>query len=284
MRKMEFHGDSNAVSDFIKEMEKLFPNHKIDINNVNDFSIMYTERQNCLNCKGLNECKNNSCGNYTDLENDHFVIKECKYKKAELANKNTLIKTLYMPEAILAANIESYDTQSSSRKKIYKHITEYFNNLDEENFQKGLYLYGSFTKGKTYSLAMIAKELAKNNKESLLIYFPDLVLDLKNALGTSRFEDLINMLKSVDVLMLDDLGAENITPWIRDEILGPVINYRLLAKKPLYVSSNITPKDLISHLAIDNLPNSTLKAERIVTRLQSLLQSIDMNDSKTYKR
>jgi primosomal protein DnaI len=199
--------------------------------------------------------------------------------KQESAKRNPLIKTLYMPSSILDATLESYDTNCDSRKKIYKHIVEY-----NENTKKGLYLYGSFAKGKTYSLAVIASALTKQKKESLLIYFPDLVLDLKNALGTPRFEDLVNMLKSVDILMLDDLGAENITPWIRDEILGPVINYRVLAEKPLYISSNINPKDLINHLSIDNLPNSKLKAERIVTRMQSLVSSIDMDDSKMYKR
>jgi primosomal protein DnaI len=84
--------------------------------------------------------------------------------------------------------------------------------------------------------------------------------------------------------MLDDLGSENMTPWLRDEILGPVINYRMMAKKPLYISSNLNPKDLQNHFSIDDTKPSNLKAERILSRMTSLAVSLNMNDSKSYKR
>ena len=38
----------------------------------------------------------------------------------------------------------------------------------------------------------------------------------------------LNYLKSVDVLLLDDFGSENMTNWLRDDVLGPVLNYRLI--------------------------------------------------------
>ena len=40
--------------------------------------------------------------------------------------------------------------------------------------------------------------------------------------------------------MLDDLGSENMSAWLRDEVLGPVLNYRVLECKPLFISSNIS--------------------------------------------
>ena len=100
--------------------------------------------------------------------------------------------------------------------------------MKNNEFVQGLYIYGAFSTGKTYILGCIANELARNNIKSLIIYFPDLVVELKSAIGTPRFEELLNHLKSVDVLLLDDLGSENMTPWLRDEILGPVLNYRLM--------------------------------------------------------
>ena len=118
-----------------------------------------------------------------------------------------------------------------------------------------------------------------------MIYFPDLVTDLKNAISdNNRYQSLINMLKSVPVLMLDDLGSENMTPWIRDEILGPVINYRVLENKPVFISSNIKPGDLKNHLAIDKSSESVLKADRIISRLNALMVSINMDDSNKYSR
>ena len=117
-----------------------------------------------------------------------------------------------------------------------------------------------------------------------MIYFPDLVLDLKNALGDPRFEELVNKLKSIDVLMLDDLGSENMTPWLRDEIFGPVLNYRILENKPVFISSNLNFTDLKTHLAIEKGTANTTKADRLLSRLQGLVRFLDMNDNKNYRK
>ncbi|MDY5983600.1 MAG: ATP-binding protein, partial [Anaeroplasma sp.] len=252
---------------------------------VNDFALMYEERRHCARCKGLDYCKNNEKGYCLSVnEFDEFSIEECKYQRVERQKRNSLIKTLYLPDGILDAKLESFDTNSESRKKIFAHITEYGLKKNGESFDKGLLLYGSFSRGKTYALAVIANELSKRNVPSLLIYFPDLVLDLKGAIGTNRFEELINMLKDIEVLMLDDLGSENMTPWLRDEILGPIINYRMMAKKPIYFSSNLNPNDLKKHLAIDDSASSKLKADRILSRLTSLAEVLNMDDSTFYNR
>ena len=277
--------DLEQVDKFVASVQELFPKHNVNINNVNDFALMYEERRHCARCKGLEYCKNNEIGYcLTVNEFDEFSIEECKYQRAERQKRNSLIKTLYLPEGILDANLESFETYSESRKKIYAHITEYGLKKNGESFDKGLLLYGSFSRGKTYALAVIANELSKRNVPSLLIYFPDLVLDLKGAIGTNRFEELINMLKDIEVLMLDDLGSENMTPWLRDEILGPIINYRMMAKKPIYFSSNLNPNDLKKHLAIDDSASSKLKADRILSRLTSLAEVLNMDDSTFYNR
>ena len=284
MRKLELNIDENKVNEFINELQKKLPQYEINLNNANDFSIMLTEKSNCQNCKALCECKNDNKGYYTDYKDNEFGYMECIYmKENKLQNsKDSLIKTLYMPRTVLDAKIENFDVNTESRRKIFNHIGSFLSDNDEK--KKGLYLYGTFSIGKTFTLSCIANELMRANKECLLIYFPDLVVDLKNAIGTGRFESLINMLKSIDVLMLDDLGSENMTPWIRDEILGPVINYRLLENKPMFISSNINPNELVNHLAIDKSPASKLKAERIISRIQGLVLPICMDDTNKYKR
>lgn len=284
MEKYNFGpSDGAKVEEFIKEIQKAFPNHEVNLNNVNDFSIMLEEMKNCKDCKGLASCKNHENGYYTDFSDKGFVIVPCKYKKELEAKNNRLIKTLYLPRKVIDATLESFDTNSESRKKVYAHIVQEIPNLPLDQI-KGYYLFGTFSTGKTYTLAVIANEYSKIGKESLLIYFPDLVLDLKNALGDPRFEELVNKLKSIDVLMLDDLGSENITPWVRDEILGPVINYRMMSGLPLYISSNLNPKDLRAHLSIDNTNSSNQKADRIISRMTSLVKSLNMDDSQRYKR
>ena len=205
-------------------------------------------------------------------------------KKEKADEKDSMIKTIELTKKILVANINYYYTNSESRKKIYTAIVNFVTNYDSNSMNKGLYLFGNFSVGKTYTLACLANELARKNISCLLIYFPDLVSDLKNAIGSTRFESLINMLKTVDVLMLDDLGSENMTPWLRDEILGPIINYRLLEGKTLFISSNIPPIELVNHFSIDKAPQNRIKGERIVSRVKDLVTSISMDDCNPIRR
>lgn len=287
MRKIKAEGNSDFnLDEYLNELQSMLPNYDINVNNANDFAILLEEKNNCSKCKGLYMCKNVNQGHYTEYKNLEFSYSECKYKKEinEQNKNNTLIKTLYLPKSILNAKLEDFDTNSESRKKIYTQIVDFINNYSLDIKQKGLYLHGSFSIGKTFTLGCIANELAKNNIKCLLIYFPDLVSDLKMAFGTDRLPNLINMLKSIDVLMLDDLGSENLTPWVRDEVLGPVLNYRVLENKPVFVSSNLSPQDMRIHLSIDRTPAGELKADRLISRLQGLVTSVNMDDSNKYKR
>ena len=285
MRKVDLKIDNSSLSDYLNELQNYYPQYEININNANDFEIMRQENINCRNCEALNNCKNNTLGFCTKYVNDEFILLECRFKKEKRiqTDSNKLIKTLYLPTSVLEADLADFHINSESRKKIYNHVLSFINDFGVSK-SKGLYIYGSFSIGKTYTLSCIANELSKHNISSLIIYFPDLVVDLKNAIGTDRFESLINMLKSIDVLMLDDLGSENMTPWIRDEILGPILNYRSLEGKPVFVSSNIQPGDLKAHFAIDKLSSSSLKADRLLSRMNALMQSINMDDGIKYER
>lgn len=286
MRKIEIEFDDKAVDDYVVKLKEKLPQYDINVFNANDFETLLHERENCINCKGLNCCLNENKGLYTVYNDDKFSLVECEYKKEARREslKDSLIKTLYLPKRILEADIKDYYTNSESRKKIYTSIVNFVNNYDPNSMNKGLYLFGNFSVGKTYTLACLANELAKKNISCLLIYFPDLVSDLKNAIGTSRFEAVINMLRTVDVLMLDDLGSENMTPWLRDEIIGPIINFRLLERKTLFISSNIPPAELVNHFSIDKAPQNKIKGERIVSRLKDLVTSISMDDCTPIRR
>lgn len=286
MKKIDLKSEPEQVDSYIAYLKKQLPQYEVSIGNANDFSVMLAEEENCRECRGLCYCKNSSAGFKTVFDDGRFVLTRCGYKKEEQTrnSKHSLIKTLYLPQSILKADLAEFHTNTESRKKIYSQIISFIRDFSFKENQKGLYLHGGFSIGKTYTLACIANELSKNDISCLLIYFPDLVVDLKNAIGSPRFEALLNMLKSVEVLMLDDLGSENMTPWLRDEILGPVFNYRSLEHKPVFVSSNIRPNEIKNHFAIDKAPASEMKAERLLSRMNALMVSVNMEDTEKYDR
>ena len=45
-------------------------------------------------------------------------------------------------------------------------------------------------------------------------------------------------IKLAEVLVLDDIGAEQSTPWVRDEILQVILQYRMQEDLPIFFTSN----------------------------------------------
>lgn len=261
---------------FLKNNKEL---QEFDINEENYIEIgnMYEQQMNCSKCEGLSHCKNNTdgfCKTAVRTEDGmYFAMAACKYRNDYLreCDANNYLNTLYISKRILNASLDNYYLTTSARQKAAKYVNNFVSTYDPNKFQKGLCLHGPCGCGKTYLLACLANELAKYRVESLLIYVPDLVRDLKNMMGTPRLEETMNMLKKVPVLILDDLGSEMMSPWVRDEILSPLFNYRMMDEKSIFISTNLNPQSLQKHFSSTNVDEDIVKATRIMTRLQSLV-------------
>ena len=88
----------------------------------------------------------------------------------------------------------------------------------------------------------------------------------------SEFKNKYNYVKKVPLLLIDDLGAESVTPWARDEILCPLLQYRMDEKLPTFFTSNLNLETLENHLAITSKGDEIIKAGRIISRIKQLTE------------
>ena len=86
----------------------------------------------------------------------------------------------------------------------------------------------------------------------------------------------MNDLKNADILLLDDIGAESVSEWSRDEILGTILQYRMDAKKTTFFTSNLTIEELEQHLSITKNGVNIVKAKRIIERIKQLTEDIEL--------
>ncbi|MCR5349788.1 MAG: cell division protein ZapE [Acholeplasmatales bacterium] len=260
------------IDEFVKEVQAKFPEYKVNIDNVNDFYTMLKEKEN----------------NYPD--GLKTIYKNGQFYQVKIKKDNDIIESPYsyiynpkLPETIARANFKDFEKNTESRKKLYDYLMNFVKKYGKTK-EKGLYIYGGFSIGKTYALGCFYRELLNNNINALMVYIPDLIVDLKTSIGTAKYGDIIDLLRNADVLLIDELGAENLTEWFRDEILAPTLNYRLVENKPIFITSNITPKDLLNHFKLNQTETEKLKANRIFSRIQSLVTSVSLDDSNKYKR
>ncbi len=239
------------------------------------------EYHNCKNCPGLIACQNKITG-YAKLpkvngDSLEFSYKPCKYKKKydkeEKIHNNT--KLFNVPKEIKEASFKMVYKTDKNRYQTILWLTDFIKKYKTDVHQKGLYLCGNFGSGKTYLIAATFNELGKDGIKSAIVFWPEFLNSLKASFNSevkSEFKDKYNYVKKVPLLLIDDLGAESVTPWSRDEILCPLLQYRMDEKLPTFFTSNLNLETLENHLAITSKGDEIIKAGRIISRIRQLTE------------
>ena len=162
-------------------------------------------------------------------------------------------------------------TVDEREKVVYTFIKEF----KKGNAFKGLYLSGNFGSGKSYIVSAMINELVKDGFTAALVYYPEFLRILKSSFKTD-FDEQFDYARKVDLLLLDDIGAENLTSWSRDEILGPILQYRMDNKLATFFTSNLSIEELEVHLSEGKESIDKLKAKRIIERIRFLTEDLKL--------
>lgn len=284
--------DINTLKvNYKKEKEDIdFKNMLIKYHITDQIGMKYTsslkeaqeEICNCKSCRGLSSCKNKIKGFcYSPIVKDNnidFSYVSCRYendyiKKTEYQKYVTLFD---IPKELKNASLKDVYTDDKSRVPVIKYIKDFVHNYLEDKEQKGLYLSGNFGSGKTYLISALFNELAKRKVQSTIIYFPEFLRKLKSSFNENSYEDRFEFIKNVDLLLIDDIGAENLTPWGRDEVLSVILQHRMDEKLPTFFTSNLTLEELEQHLSFTSSGIDKVKARRIIERIKQLTVSIEL--------
>jgi len=132
---------------------------------------------------------------------------------------------------------------------VVSEVRSYVRNLNarlEEG--RGMWLVGDVGTGKT-TLAMIVSAAALEAGNTVAIYsLPRLLNLIRDEIGTENsLLDLLDKLSGVDLLHIDDLGAQHTTPW-RLEQLYSIVDARYQAGRPIVATTNLMPSALAEQM------------------------------------
>lgn len=263
-----------------KEVKAFMKEQKVDAGFVRDHSGKLSDwvktLEKCEHCEGRRFCRQPQVGFYLDLYVDGFMknrLTPCRYtkqQKEQFAHQQ-YYRQADMNEEMLLVDISKLDLKQESNdyKMVVLEITK---NLMDESETKGVYLWGTPGVGKTYLAAGMSNYYAKKGVHCAFVNAPKLISDLKMMFSDNEgMERKLKMLKKVEVLVLDDLGGESVTSWSRDDILLPLLEARMQAKKKTIFTSNYSLNDIKERLRVtSNRSSEPIAAERILERIKAL--------------
>jgi primosomal protein DnaI len=249
-----------------------------------------TEHRNCEACPGLELCPNALPGHYTRLHveriGNHVLVNDrktaCRKYVARQAQEavRRRIRSFYVDDREWQEgfSIEEMVSRDRDRSVAVNRIYDYVNTVRNEGLPtRGLYLVGDFGTGKTYLMGYLLHEMAKFGYTGVILYMPDFIEELKSMIGDGdKLQETMELLKNTDILVFDDIGSENLTPWVRDHVLAAILNYRM-NRKPTFYTSNYRLEDLEKHFAFTSREGEEEhKGRRLMERVAHFVEVVEV--------
>ncbi len=211
-------------------------------------------------------------------ENDLCTVchERPKYFKQEVCLKCLAVQRQQAEEQNLRENPEPYMLKRGFPKRFIRWQMSdmdaiYQRELERYKKSEGLYIHGGKGSGKTCWITVFAKELTRAGVEVWFKNVADLMFEIKGTFDRDAriFNDyeLISLWATKPVLILDDMGAEKVSEYVRQS-LYTLINKRYLEELPTYITSN---------LDLDEL--GARSDQRIASRLVEMCEMVDFGNT-----
>ena len=206
---------------------------------------------NCPRCHGIGFIIKG--GDPDDPTSGTQIPCSCRAKKFEDSGKRSRLLSANLAD-YEEMTFASFDTEGRGalREEQITNLTYAYDSARKfaEDPSGWLFFTGRYGTGKTHLAAAIANEALRKGMDLIFQPVPDLLDQLRMTFGNSgeSYEDRFERIRSVRLLILDDLGAQSSTAWA-EEKLYQIINYRYVKKLPTVVTSNVSLREMDGRIA-----------------------------------
>jgi primosomal protein DnaI len=256
-------------------------------NSYSQLSQFVQENENCKHCFSLDACPNLIKGHYPSLREYggyvELAMHECSKLKAKKEEewRKSLIQCHDISLDVQKATFEAIELDNG-RAKALDVALEFCLKVANGQPTKGIYLWGPFGTGKSYIASAILNTLAEHGISSLMVHMSALASEMRDAVANNKasVNSKLEALSSVPILVMDDIGVENLTPWLRDGVLSVVLHSRASNQLPTIYTSNLTLDELEEWLCYTQVngydQHEPLKGKRIMERIRPYVIPVEV--------
>ena len=180
------------------------------------------------------------------------VARPCECRGPRLAKRRVRGVAAAIPKRYRGVSFDRPPISDMERDKgrapVVKAVRAFTDAIDERlDAGRGLWLMGDVGTGKT-SLAMLVAKTAAEAGRSVAIYsLPRLLARIRRTYDADPGEDsylrFIERLTSVDLLQIDDLGAEKSSDWVLEQLYA-IVDDRYESERSMLVTTNLDQASL----------------------------------------
>jgi DNA replication protein DnaC len=195
-------------------------------------------------------------------DDDSVAPCECRERRVQQARTQGVRSVL--PTKYQGVGFDRPPISDMARDPKYRNavraVTEYIENFEDHLSEgHGLWLEGDVGTGKT-TLAMLVSKKAIEAGRSVAIYsLPRLLARIRRTYdgdaGELSYLEFFRRLTSVDLLHIDDLGAEKRSDWVLEQLYA-IVDERYATNRPMIVTTNLDIPQLeeqIGHRTVSRL-------------------------------
>lgn len=207
-------------------------------------------------------CPHGCCdGSGFVLDEATNTMRDCACRPARLSRARARSLAGVIPRRFRGVSFERppvTEIDANVVREVRHFIASIDTKLDEG---QGLWFQGDVGTGKT-TLAMLVSKAALDRGRSVAIYsLPRLLAEIRTTFddGSARsYTDLLDRLGRVELLHVDDVGAEKTSPWVLEQLYA-IVNARYEAERAIVITTNLEPHELSEQIG-----------ERTVSRLTEI--------------
>jgi DNA replication protein DnaC len=195
----------------------------------------------------LSACPDNRCdGSGFLYDDDGRAARPCSCRPARIARKRAAAVTGRLPKRFRGVSFDR-EPVTSMNHALIREVQQYVRAIDERlDAGHGIWFVGGVGTGKT-TLAMLISKAAMEADRTVAIYsLPRLLALLRDTYDDDAqfsLNELIDRLCAVDLLHIDDVGAEQSSPWVLEQ-LYTIVNTRYEDGRSMLLTTNLDRKEL----------------------------------------
>ena len=214
------------------------------------------------------ECPLGVCdGSGFVVDEERRVAVPCRCRPAQVERRRARSLSAVIPRKYRGVSFDRPPV-TQMPEPITRVVRRFVRDLDEHlDAGHGLWLEGDVGTGKT-TLAMLVSRAALDAGRSVAIYsLPRLLAEIRATFEADHegsYVDFLERLTAVDLLHVDDVGAEKTSPWVLEQLYA-IVNARYEDERSIVITTNLSQDELCEQIGI-----------RTVSRLKEMCEVLPL--------